>query len=150
VSVKEGTNVIFRYGRLQTAVPLYGGFLAVAAIAGLFLLQHNKHVEQRPMLFIAWAIVIAAVNAGNFFYLRSYRISLGERGLLVSSLFGSKEIFYMRLRRVELKPLGRDTKRCTLEVINDQGSPAIKVVGDKLDMEKMTSVLNTRVKPFGL
>jgi hypothetical protein len=149
--VKEDTsNVIFRYQPDQYRVALYFPFIGFIQLVLLHQIAPERYdILHHPYYYGFYLVLVTIFGLANYVYRRSYRIAMGEQGLIVSSYLGAKKIFYMRLRRVELMSRNRGGRRCGLEIINDQGSPVIKISGDRLEMERVARDLNTRVKPFG-
>lgn len=149
--VQEDTgNVIFRYQPDQYRPCLYFLFIGIFQLVLLHQIAPARYdIPHHPYYYGFYLLLVTIFGLANYVYRRSYRIAMGEQGLIVSSYLGSKKFFYMRLRRVELTSRNRGTRRCGLQIMDDQGSPVIKINGDRLEMERVARDLNTRVRPFG-
>ncbi|MBE1159921.1 hypothetical protein [Dyella acidiphila] len=147
----DGSKLIFQYRRDQLTPFFYMPFIGVLSIALLHLTAPDRYnFAKHPYFYGFWLVAVTLFALVNYLYMRSYRIAMGEQGLVVSSLWGSKTMFYMRLRHVELEPRNRGGKNYRLAILGADGSPVVKIFGDKIDMERITEVLKTRIKPFGL
>jgi hypothetical protein len=143
-------NVLFRYQSRSVATLLYLIPLPLLLFAYLYLQTDSANIQHYPGISLLLAAAQSGLLLCHYLNVKSYKIVAGPAGLMVSSLFASREVLYKHLRKVHLKPLGRSHARYALEVINDEGSPVIKVSGEKPLMENLVSALNARISTFGL
>jgi len=124
--------------------------MPVAAVIQLVLLQlitrQRSDFALHPYLLGLVAVLVTVMTLVAYLQRRSFMVAMGERSLTARSCLGSKEIFYMRIRRVELNPIGQGGRRYMLQVIDDRDSRALKISGDKSEMQRVAGALNTRMQ----
>jgi hypothetical protein len=147
--VGEG-EILFRHKSSNVTSVLYALPLPWIGVALLYFSSDRTYLHHNLSLGLPLIAVQTIFLLMMYAYMRSYKILAGRTGLIVNSLFGSKELAYIRLRKVTLRQVGIGQKSYRLEVINDQGSVAIKIMGDKSLVENIADTLNTRISPFGL